>query len=255
MRRRYLIILGGALFLLGPAAAAGQTEDRGCDFPASGTIDAQDWSDIQSHLQHLDDIGAFDTNPFVSDRQSLVKKVSGGKQARSMALVAGRPVVDTAPPQEIEDGCFVGMIDSERAESAVGAFEGKTFVWVDAQGPGGSWRTIQFPLDGESKLDAAALIGLPYLTADPTGRREGGFTPSDVHLVYRGTLIRASLGGYDFAGARWMIQSPLAPAADPDTGFIGYLSTLSLAPDMEVMACYRCDGTTCCPQTLKLSVF
>ncbi len=32
-------------------------------------------------------------------------------------------------------------------------------------------------------------------------------------------------------------------------------ATMPFKSDTEVMACYRCDHMTCCPQTLTLTVF
>jgi hypothetical protein len=53
-----------------------------------------------------------------------------------------------------------------------------------------------------------------------------------------------------------MIQPPasLTPVTG-DGGAVGYYETLASASKLEVMSCFRCDRTTCCPQTLLLWAF
>ena len=270
MRINRIPILCAALLLLGPAAAVGQAAV--CTLPDTGSINNQDWSALQRHLGNLYLGGAFDTHPLVSDRQSLVQHGNAGKRARSMALVAASPFAGEVPDTTLASGCFVGMIESQRAEPGVGAFRGKTFVWIDRQGPNGSWRSIHFPLDGASWLDEGTRISLPYLVPDPDepGAR---FVPPDAHYVYEGQLYVADLVGYPFWGARWMIRPGLEPSAgSPDFPSMQELGMLPpglmlyqildptptwavAASDVEVMGCYRCDSSICCPTNLLLSVF
>lgn len=271
MRINRIPILCGALLLLGPVAAAGQTTV--CTLPdTSRPIEDQDWAGLQRHLGSLYLSGAFDTHPLVSDRQSLVQHGAAGKRARSMALVAASQYAGEVEITRLEGGCFVGLIDSEKAEPGVGAFRGKTFVWIDRQGPNQSWRSIHFPLDGASWLDEGTRISLPYLVPDPDGL-EASFAPPDAHYVYQGQVYVADLGDHDFRGARWMIRPGLDHfASSPDVPSMQELGMLPpglmlyqildptptwavAASDVEVMGCYRCDSSICCPTNLLLSVF
>ena len=255
LRRAALV---GLILLIGPAAVLAQTRgDPGCDFADDALIESQTWSAIQQRMRLLvDTLAVFDKHPLVSDRQSLVRRGSA-KQARSMALVAGRRRLDTIPESVLEDGCFVGMVESEQAEPDVGAFKGKTLVWVDRKGPERTWRSLQFPLDGEASLGEAAQIEMPY--AEPASFRDGvgTFAPADAHRVFSGTLYRGELDSLrTFMGARWIIQPPstLTPTGG-EPSFESEATDRSFKADMEVMACYRCDSTTCCPQWLKLILF
>lgn len=253
MRYRHLPLLGGALLLfLVPGGVAAQ-DVPGCTFPASGTIDEQEWSAIQDHLRTLDTTDAFDKHPLVSDRQTLVKKGYVGKYTGAMALIAARRRIEEVSEATLARGCFVGMIESSKADRDIGAFEGKTFIWVDRNPADSTWRALQFPLEGASKLDAETEIAMPYALPDPTGRGVGSFAPAGRHGVYAGTLYRGSLetvGGV--RGGRWMIQPP-QPLTPPPSGVVTFGMTASFwKSDTEVMGCVVCDNTTCCPQFLEL---
>ncbi len=102
----------------------------------------------------------------------------GGDWARIQARLAERPGIEGTSENVLERGCFVGMVRSAKAEPDVGAFAGKTFVRVDRQGPQGTWRSVQFPLDGSSTLDAERLIEMPYAIADSTTAWASGPSPS-----------------------------------------------------------------------------
>lgn len=146
--------LAAGLLLL-PLPLSGQTDSvppwvlRGADITDTSLDEILTWA------RTLD----FDLDIWDAPVGPLLLSGPTGPYLGPRARIAARQGARTRSPDALPSGGFVGLIQTEADVPALGAVQGRTYVWVDRRGPGERWRALLYP--------DRAWPGLPSLEPSP----------------------------------------------------------------------------------------
>lgn len=126
--------------------------------PWKGRVEEQSRAAViayASELQYAD-------VPWSSDEQYLVfrgvRRLVAGPRAK---IVPALGVLELSE-EAMEEGRVIGWIESEMGISELGIAHGRTYVWVDRQGPDMGWRSLLVPADPAQSAFLCGVARMPH---------------------------------------------------------------------------------------------